>query len=188
MFAPVFQKFEQYTRPQSNQILARYQLHCLKQNGLPLEDFVTKARILIGEAGYGPLVKDEMLRDTLVFGIESHKVYKDAISKGNSLTFQAVYDLAMDAMTQGTQEASLNSVSSKSKQPKSETRNPRRSKQHMEIPKSKFKFQFKGCFRCGNKHDQGDRCSATHAKCLYCGKIGHFQSVYMKKKSKQVNE
>ena len=90
--APVFQKFEQYTRPQSNQILARYQLRCLKQNGLPLEEFVTKARILVDEAGYGPLVKDEMLRDTLVFGIDSHKVRKDAISKGNSLTFQAVYD------------------------------------------------------------------------------------------------
>ena len=57
----------------------------------------------------------------------------------------------------------------------------------MEIPKSKFKFQFKGCFRCGNKHDRGNRCSTTHAKCLHCGKIGHFQSVCMKKKSK-VNE
>ena len=113
---PVFEKFEQYTKPQSNQILARYQLRCLKQNNTPLEEFVTKARTLVDEAGYNPSVKEEMLRDTLVFGIDSVKVRKDAIAKGNTLSFKNVYDLAKteestksqkEAITQGAQEAFL---------------------------------------------------------------------------------
>ena len=34
---PIFEKCEAYTRPQSNQILSRYQLRCLKQDDMPLE-------------------------------------------------------------------------------------------------------------------------------------------------------
>lgn len=52
-----------------------------------------------------------MLRDTLVFEINSGKVRKDAISKSNSLSFKNVYYLAktkestesqMEAITQST--------------------------------------------------------------------------------------
>ena len=37
--APVMAALEAYTKPQSNQILARYQLRCLKQGDRPLEEF-----------------------------------------------------------------------------------------------------------------------------------------------------
>ena len=40
---PIFEKFEAYTKPQNNQILSRYQLRCLKQDDMPLEEFLTKA-------------------------------------------------------------------------------------------------------------------------------------------------
>ena len=33
----IFEKFAAYTKPQSNQILSRYQLRCLKQDDMPLE-------------------------------------------------------------------------------------------------------------------------------------------------------
>ena len=91
---PIFEKFEAYTKPQSNHILSRYQLRCLKQEGMSLEEFLTKARTLVDDCGYDPAFKEETLRDMLVFGLKSDKVRKDAISKGNSLTFQQVYDLA----------------------------------------------------------------------------------------------
>ncbi len=73
---PVFEKFKQYSKPQSNHILARYQLRCLKQNNTSLEEFVTKAKMLVDEAGYNPSVKEEMLRGTPVFGIDSDKSEK----------------------------------------------------------------------------------------------------------------
>ena len=121
---PIFEKFEAYTRPQSNQILSRYQLRCLKQDDMPLEEFLTKARTLIDDSGYDPAFKDETLRDTLIFGLKSDKVRKDAISKGNALTFQQVYDLAkteestkaqMQVIKQGNENTELFSVRSKKK-------------------------------------------------------------------------
>ena len=91
---PVLNALENYRKPQSNQILSRYQLRCLKQGDMSLEEFVTKARLLVDDSGYPAAVKDESLRDTLVLGLKSDKVRRDAIAKGNELTFQQVYVLA----------------------------------------------------------------------------------------------
>jgi len=44
--APVMATLEAYTKPQSNQILTRYKLRCLKQGERPVEEFVTETRLL----------------------------------------------------------------------------------------------------------------------------------------------
>ena len=64
----------------------------MKQNNVPLEDFVIKARALVDEAGYSPSVKEEILSDTLVFGIDSDEVRKDVTSRGDSLSLKNVDD------------------------------------------------------------------------------------------------
>ena len=91
---PVWQRLEAYVKPRSNQILARFQLRCLKQGESSLEEFVTRARSLIDDGGYAQGTKEETLRDTLVFGIGSDKARRDAIAIGNNLTCQQVYELA----------------------------------------------------------------------------------------------
>ena len=48
---------------------------------MKLEEFITRARTLIEDSGYPAANREEMLRDTLVFGIKS-----DAIAIGNDLT------------------------------------------------------------------------------------------------------
>ena len=78
----VLDALENYTKPQRNQILSRYQLRCLKQGDMPLEEFVTKAQLLVDDSGYQEAFKEETLRDTLVFGLKSDKVRRDAIAKG----------------------------------------------------------------------------------------------------------
>ena len=55
---------------------------------MPLEEFLTKARALIDDGGYDLAFKDDTVRDSLVFGLRSDKIRKDAISKGNSVTFE----------------------------------------------------------------------------------------------------
>ena len=52
-------KLKNYTKPQSNQILSRYQLRCLKQGDMPLEEFVSKAHLLVDDSGYQEAVKEE---------------------------------------------------------------------------------------------------------------------------------
>ena len=107
---PVLNALENYTKPQRNQILSRYQLRCLKQGDMSLEEFVTKARLLVDDSGYPAAVKDESLRDTLVFGLKSDKVRRDAIAKGNELTFQQVYKLAKVDESTGAQMKAITGV------------------------------------------------------------------------------
>ena len=57
---------------------------------MSLEEFVTKARLLVDDSGYPAAVKDESLRDTLVIGLRSDKARRDAIAKENELSFQQV--------------------------------------------------------------------------------------------------
>ena len=116
---PVLAALEAYTKPQSNQILSRYQLRCLKQGDMPLEEFVTKARLLTEDGGYYHAGKETTLRDTLVLGVTSDKVRKDAIALGYPLTFKQVYDLAkvdestkaqMQIISKGKDENDLHTV------------------------------------------------------------------------------
>ena len=128
---PVFEKLEAYTKPQSNHILARFQLRCLKQGDLPLEEFITKARLLIDDGGYAAESKEETLRDTLVFGLKSDQVRRDAIKLGNALTFKQVYDLAkvdestrsqMEIITKdNNHEETIHAVRSKNRSPNLKT-------------------------------------------------------------------
>ena len=94
VLARVWEKLEAYVTPRSNQILARYQLRCLKQGDKTFEEFITQARRLVDDSGYPAATRDEMLRDTAVFGVKSDKVRRDAIAIGNNLTYQQVYDFA----------------------------------------------------------------------------------------------
>ena len=49
MIVPVMAALEAYTKPQGYQILARYQLRCLKQGDRPLEKF--EGQLLVEEGG-----------------------------------------------------------------------------------------------------------------------------------------
>ena len=132
---------------------------------MSLEEFVTKARLLVGDSGYAAAVKDESLRETLVFGLKSDKVKREAIAKGNELTFQQVYELAkvdertraqMKAITKSEDKTELYSVRSKKKtlffkKPQNEEQKNKSDKKPL---KKLFKFKSKGCFRCGDSHDK----------------------------------
>ena len=196
---PVLNVLENYTKPQSNQILARYQLRCLKQGDMPVEEFVTKARLLIDDGGYDQRIKMDTLRDTLVFGVTSDKVRRDAIAIGNALTFQQVYDLAkvdestrtqMKAITQGEEKSTVHEVHSKKKYRNLKVQNQDRMTSSFSKSKKPQLIQFKskGCLRCGNNHSSTAVCPAKNVRCNYCNVIGHYQKVCMKKNMKKVHE
>ena len=204
---PVFQVLETYTQPQSNQILSRYQLRCLKQGEMLVEEFVTKARLLVEDSGYAPPESERTLRDTLVFGLKSDKVRKDAIAIGNNLTFSQIYELAkveestrahMKVLAHGEDDNnSIHTVRSKHRTgPKShqqQRKNNQEIPRHSEAKKPlqkpyKFQFKSKGCFGCGNRHSKSAICPAKNATCKFCGKVGHYAKVCLKKRSRQLHE
>ena len=170
---------------------------------MPLEEFVTKAHLLVDDSGYPEAVKQETLRDTLVFGLRSDKVRRDAIAKGNELTFQQVYEFAkvdestrvqMKAITQHEGSSELHAVRSRKKptffkkpqqEPEQKDTDSKGDKKSFKKP---FKFKLQGCFRCGGNHDRSADCSAKFAKCKFCGKQGHFLKVYLKRDHQRVHQ
>ena len=70
----VLDVLDNYTKPQRNQILSRYQLRCLKQCDMSLEEFIIKACLLVGDSGCQEAVQQETLRDTLVFQLKFDNV------------------------------------------------------------------------------------------------------------------
>ena len=123
---PVWAALEGYVRPRSNKILAIFQLRCLRQGDMSLEEFLTRARTLIDEGGYEGDAKEEELRNVLVFGMNSDKARWDAIAFCNDLTLEAAYNMAkteesttaqMDVITKRqSSESKVHAVRSRGKQ------------------------------------------------------------------------
>ena len=99
--------FEAYVKTRSNKFLASYQLRCLKQEDLRFKEFNTKPKLLLAECDYLRQAKDRIFRDTLVFGVKSEKVRRDAIDKGDTLTLDKIVQLAK---TQEATEAQLTAM------------------------------------------------------------------------------
>ena len=89
-----WKRLEEHVKPQSNYILNRFYLRNLKQNNRPLNEFLTEAKLLIQNSGYSTDMDDELLRDALVFGVDSDIVRKKCIAEGNKLTLQKAREIA----------------------------------------------------------------------------------------------
>ena len=60
----------------------------MKQNNQPLDEFLTEVKLLIQNSGYPADMNDELLRDALVFGVDSDTVRKKCIPERNKLTLK----------------------------------------------------------------------------------------------------
>ena len=89
-----FDRFENFVKPNSNELIAAWELYNIKQTTLSLEEFIAKLRLLIKEANYPTAHHERFLRDFLVFRMNSQRVRKECLKEGNSLTFQKAKDLA----------------------------------------------------------------------------------------------
>ena len=154
ILARVWEKLEAYVTPRSNQILARYQLRCLKQDDKNLEKFITQTRRLVDDSGYTAATRDEMLRDTAVFGIKSDKFRRDAI--GNNLTYKQVYDFAPKHRWSRSlaTKLQLTSMLSEAGYPDATSKLHTSCKQSevSKQPRSQPGKSRKACYKCGGDH------------------------------------
>ena len=181
VLANVWTVLEAYVKPRSNKVLASYQLRCLKQDDLTFDEFQTKAKLLLAECDYPRDARDRILRDTLVFGIKSEKVRRDAIDEGDTLSLAKVIQLAK------TQEATEAQMAAMKTEPASSSAHAVRSKQKKyEKKKTETKQphtkKTQKCGYCGGEHSRSDTCPAKGATCNFCQKKGHFAKVCRQKK------
>lgn len=88
-----YDRFEAYVMPKSNVIFARYKFHEKVQGASePFEQFVTDLRLLVKDCNYAN--SEEMIRDRIVFGIQSPKVREKLLNVGSDLTLDKAIDIA----------------------------------------------------------------------------------------------
>ena len=90
-----YEGFENYCKPRSNKIYARYKLKSRTQaEGEKFEHFVTDLRLLLKDCGYDEAVHNEMTQDHIVFGVQSPTIRGKLINEGSDLTLQKCLDIA----------------------------------------------------------------------------------------------
>ena len=89
-----WQLFEDYTKLRSNSLIAAIELKWLFQGSMILEQFITKAKLFVDEAGYPTGHKDRMVHDTLIAGISNDTVHGKIIKKGPNVTLAQVLEIS----------------------------------------------------------------------------------------------
>lgn len=200
----LLEKFLHWTKPKSNALAAAANFHRLKQGDLSLAEYIDKATFLCDQCEYPPAARDRLLRDAIVNGLRSKEAYDKCIARGSALTLEEVITISQ------SQNATANQVGYMRPEFKSdptqvrevhkpETKDKTRLhkvKKGKQQPQKSFtgdkqrKSGRDSCFNCGAKPSHPrSKCPAKKAKCLKCGKEGHFGSVCRSKnKDARVNE
>ena len=79
---------------QGNSLIAVMERKRLFQGSVTLEQFVTKAMLLVDEARYPAIHKDRMVYDTLIAGISNDVVQGKIIKKGPNMTLAQVLKIS----------------------------------------------------------------------------------------------
>ena len=128
-----FKKFKEHVQPTLNPVFARYKYNNEVQGTQTIEQFVIRLRLLIKDCLYAN--EDEMLRDRIVFGTNSHKVREKLINEGEKLDLKKAIQIAQSheyaqqqLQTMGTSTTSstseVNAVDTRRKQQKERTSRP----------------------------------------------------------------
>ena len=187
----VYNKFKKYITPKSNVIFARYKFYNKTQGPHEsVDNFVTDVKMLAKDCGFTPEIREEMIRDRLVYGTNSNKVRERYINQGADLTAQRAIDIARAYETSQAQlkkmsgEAQIQAV--KSSRPHNKNKKHGKGDSGGASSSSDKYHSKKKCDNCGGQaHAKRSDCPAKGSTCHACKKKNHYASVC---RSKNVNE
>jgi len=176
----VLQHFDNFFKVRKNLIFERAKFNRRQQReGETVEEFITALYSLVETCEYGAL-KDEMLRDRIVVGIQDSAM-SERLQMDGELTLEKAKKLARQKeavkdqhkqLRQGA-EALLESVRQQgSGYHKPAWQSDKSAGGQLSQPKGRKISQH--CTRCGKSKHQHDRCPARNATCMKCRKKGHF--------------
>ena len=180
---------------------------------MTVEEFITNIRLTVQDCGYDAQIKDEMIRDALVFGMSNEKVRFKCMSRGNDLTLMDAIKIArteentsQQVKAMSPESQSVHYVKSKSKPAyhvKSTTHKRSSEKPHNEYlsngkgqgqykPNTESQYRSKAatsqtCPYCAQSWHHRSKCPASNQKCNNCSKLGHFGKVCKAKKIHQLD-
>jgi hypothetical protein len=128
---------------------------------------MTKAKLLLAECHYHRDAVDRIVRDTLVFGVKSDKVRRDAIDEGDTLTLQKLVQIAKTHESTETQLAAMKSESTSTTHAvRSKPKKPGKPKKDANAKPQKSNVQTTTptpCGNCAGNHARRDPCPARAA-------------------------
>ena len=140
---------------------------------------------MLNDCGYDAAIHDEMIRDSIVFGVKSSKIREKLINEGSDLTLQKcldiarTYELSQEQLKVIDNQASIHYVKSK----RSAKRQPRGRAEQRPTTTQPIQRVLPGpaatktCTNCGRNHSKKDTCPARGQQCNYCLKFDHFATV-----------
>jgi len=178
-----YDRFDNYVRPKSNKLYARYKFTTRKQSEAEtFEQFVTDLRLLIKDCDYQQ--RDEMLRDQIVFAVKSAKIREKLISEGSDLTLEKAVDIARTYELSKQQVKSMNgedsSIHALNRKPTARVQTSKAKGEHSKSTKyyqPERNKRDRNCGKCGRNHRRNERCPAEGKQCNKCFKMNHFASV-----------
>ena len=183
-------------QPRSNQIYARYELRCREQEDAEkFEHYVTSLKLLLNECGYDAAIHDEMIRESIVFGVKSSKIRQKLINEGSDLTLQKcldiarTYELSQEQLKVIDNQASIHYVKSK----RSAKRQPRGRAEQRPTATQPIQRVLPGpaatkiWTNSGRHHYKKDTCPTRGQQCNYCLKFDHFATVCRSKRDSKQN-
>ena len=154
-----YNKFEAYVTPKSNEVFARYKFHERTQaEGEPFENFVTDLKLLAKDCNFAE--NDKMIRDRIVFGLNSSQIREKLINKGSDLTLEKAISTAQSfEMSQQQlkrmEKAEVDAI------------------KHHKNPQKSTAHKGKRCLNCGGRHGKST-CPAKGKQCFKCKRLDHF--------------
>ena len=156
-------RLENFVKPHSNELIAVWQLHDLRQGTLSLEEFIAKLRILVKEANYSVKSNDWFVRDFLVLGMNSDSVWKDWFKVENAPTFKEVCDMAKSEESADKQLQLMNTEVCSINVPK------RYQCQGNQWPTSTTgSSKLQACRNCGWGTHPWEQCPVKNVTCHFC--------------------
>lgn len=176
--------FEDYVKPKSNPVFARYKFHTRMQADESFDDFFTDLKLLVHECTYKAEDVDEFVRDRIVCGISNSHVRQKLLSEGGDLTLTKTVNIVrtyeatkkqLKIMDNNSYDNEINkNIHAANHGPSSKPRNSPAYASNQRQQKTK------NCNYCGYLHPQRP-CPAKGKQCNFCHKYNHFESVCKRK-------
>ena len=201
-----FSLVENILTPRSNPLLAVEELHLTKQGSMTSQEFHSQILEIVKRCRFpNQAAEDRAVRDAIFIGMNSQRAKDKAINfmneeDGKEVTVEFLLNhLAIEDgnsqhrfLSQLDSSTSVNMIAydrrqnkgkgNRSKNSNGREREQNKSRGHSSpstVQTSRKPPGMEGkCMRCGRpEHEQGEKCTARHAKCKDCHKIGHFYKV-----------
>lgn len=156
--------FDTYFQPQKNVIFERFKFNSrIQRPGEPVDEFITDIHKLAENCEFQNL-KDELIRDRIVVGMQNVKVSEQLQLKPD-LTLKTAIDCARQAEMQSKQTKIIRD--------EKEVNLVRGNRKEQVYARSRGEK----CMFCGYGIHNRLQCPARNASCNGCKKIGHFKKV-----------